>query len=341
MSGIPDPISDASESLITNFVGFASFTVLIWDHVDTFADEVEYVWKGTKGPLVYLFFLNRYLTPLGFMVNLFAYLSPVWTPEKCQHFIRYEGSMTIIGIEVVGLMMLLRVYAMWNQYKWIVGFIASILIIETGINAWLMTHGQAVVHSRLVHSCTMIFEPSLSKIASSSAWIPLLYDTFVVMLTLARTVPSIRHRTSSHIVRVLLEDGLLYYSVIFSINLVLTLMIIFAPPGLKNITAQLELLLTVAMMSRITLNLKKQAAANAELTQLGSVTTGRSLIFRRGGEVSQPYYASGKDESQVTTLYEIGGPGTKSIPVPADEFGNAWGKPRLNDDPTLRSHLPV
>jgi len=242
MSDIPSPIADASESLITNFVGFASFTVLIWDHVDTFVDEVEYIWKGQKGPLVYLFLLNRYLTPLGFMVNLFAYLSPVWTPTKCQHFIRYEGSMTIIGIEVVGLMMLLRVHAMWYHKKWIVAVVAGILIIETVINAWLMTHGQAVAHSAIVHSCTMIFEPALSKPASSSAWIPLLYDTIVVGLTLMRTVPSIRHRTASHIVKVLLEDGLLYYSIIFSINLVLTLMIIFAPPGLKNITAQLELL---------------------------------------------------------------------------------------------------
>jgi hypothetical protein len=347
MSGpIPNPISDTSESLITNFVGFAGFTVLIWDHIDTFVDEVEYIWKGKKGPLVYLFLLNRYLTPLGFMVNLFAYLSPVWTPEKCQHFIRYEGSMTVIGIEVVGLMMLLRVYAMWYQKKWIVGFIASILVVETGINAWLLTHGQAVVHSPIVHSCTMIFEPSLSKPASSSAWIPLLYDTFVVILTLCRTVPSVRHRTASHIVKVLLEDGLLYYSVIFSINLVLTLMIIFAPPGLKNITAQLELLLTVAMMSRITLNLKKQAAKQAEATQLGSIATDRSMLFRRPGDRSQPYYVSQSKEvssmGQVDSMgqiYEIGD--AKSLAVPADEYGNPWGKPKLDSDPTLRSHLPL
>ncbi|KAG2036379.1 hypothetical protein BDR03DRAFT_982998 [Suillus americanus] len=61
------------------------------------------------------------------------------------------------------------------------------------------------------------------------------------------------------------------YSVICTVNLVLTIMIIRASDGVKNIAAQLELLsnsdwltsfhysLTVTMMSRITLNLKKEA----------------------------------------------------------------------------------
>jgi len=41
-------------------------------------------------------------------------------------------------------------------------------------------------------------------------------------------------------------------------------MIVSTPPGIKNICAQLEQLLTVAMMSRITLNLKKEAAQRIE-----------------------------------------------------------------------------
>jgi len=49
----------------------------------------------------------------------------------------------------------------------------------------------------------------------------------------------------------------MYYSAIFSVNLVLTIMIVSAPAGVKNITAQLQQLLTVAMMSRITINLRK------------------------------------------------------------------------------------
>ncbi|PPR05867.1 hypothetical protein CVT24_006621 [Panaeolus cyanescens] len=77
-----------------------------------------------------------------------------------------------------------------------------------------------------------------SAAASSSAWIPLLYDTIIFGLTLYRTVPSIRRQEASYIVERLLEDGMLYYSVIFTVTGVLTFMIVAAPPGTKNIAAQ-------------------------------------------------------------------------------------------------------
>lgn len=41
-------------------------------------------------------------------------------------------------------------------------------------------------------------------------------------------------------------------------------MIAAAPPGIQNITAQTEYLLTVAMMSRITIHLRKQARSRDE-----------------------------------------------------------------------------
>ncbi|KAF8065007.1 hypothetical protein FPV67DRAFT_1653843 [Lyophyllum atratum] len=273
---LPTVLEDAIENQRTNYVGFASFTILIWDHVDTFATEVEVIWNGKKGPkqtvgktvmILNEYFQNRYLTPLGFMVNLFdslicpalpeAYLSPVWTFEV--------GAVTS---------------SVYYKQLWIVGIVTFLWLCQLIMNAWLLTHGQAVVHNpgSGVRACTMIFDPALfvavhltssdsaynsstirSTIASSSAWMPLLYDTVVLSLTIYKAFPGLRRRSTSFVMRRLLEDGLIYYFAIFIVTLVLTIMIVAAPPGLKNITAQLELLITVTMMSRITLNLKKAA----------------------------------------------------------------------------------
>ncbi|EGO23730.1 hypothetical protein SERLADRAFT_469992, partial [Serpula lacrymans var. lacrymans S7.9] len=48
----------------TIYVGLAGFTILVWDHLITFDDEVEFIWNQPKGRLIYLFFFNRYITPL-------------------------------------------------------------------------------------------------------------------------------------------------------------------------------------------------------------------------------------------------------------------------------------
>jgi len=51
----------------------------------------------------------------------------------------------------------------------------------------------------------------------------------------------------------------LYYSVIFAANCSLMIMIIRVGSGLKNLMAQFEVLITVTMMSRITISLRKHA----------------------------------------------------------------------------------
>ncbi|KDQ25298.1 hypothetical protein PLEOSDRAFT_169364 [Pleurotus ostreatus PC15] len=265
----PSPAQDAAEALRTDFVGFASFAVLVWDHLISLEDEVQYVWKGKKGPIVYLFFLNRYFTPLAFIINLYAYLSPSWTIERCERFIKYEGTTVAFAVEVVGLMMSLRIRALYPHQPFIAYFLWFLLTVETGLNAWLISGGRAVPHNpdSGVHcknsvlllisnifqrhipttACSFIFDPKYSAAATSSAWFPLLYDSIVLLLTLYRTWPSIRRREAGFIMNRLFEDGLLYYSVDYHDYCGSSW-----PPKYHC-----SIRTTVAMMSRITLNLRK------------------------------------------------------------------------------------
>ncbi|KAJ7679755.1 hypothetical protein B0H17DRAFT_1077624 [Mycena rosella] len=243
------------------------------------------------------------------MVNLFAYLSSIWTPEVCKHFIRYEGSMTVIGIHVVGLMMLIRINALYPDKRFVPVAVGILWVIMFSVQAWLLSKGEPVTHNPNsgVRACTMIFPPELSTIASSSAWLPLLYDSCVLILTLIKTVPATvknrrvrvpNRRDGSNIMKRLFQDGLIYYSAIFAVNAVLTIMIISAPPGLKNITAQLELLVTVAMMSRITLNLKK-LGSKKKLMGTTLADSGLPVVF---GSAGRP---SARNTHAVTMTMEV------------------------------------
>ena len=82
--------------------------------------------------------------------------------------------------------------------------------------------------------------PFSNRIAPASAWIPLLYDTTVITLVIARTLPTTRKRRVAFraIGTEMLREGIAYYSVVFAVTFALTLMIAFADPGIKNICAQ-------------------------------------------------------------------------------------------------------
>ncbi|TFK33632.1 hypothetical protein BDQ12DRAFT_766263 [Crucibulum laeve] len=57
----------------------ASFVMLLYDHALTFSEEVERVWKQRITGASVLFLINRYATPLQFIVVIDAFHDPNWT----------------------------------------------------------------------------------------------------------------------------------------------------------------------------------------------------------------------------------------------------------------------
>ncbi|KAI5117991.1 hypothetical protein M0805_004488 [Coniferiporia weirii] len=284
---------------VRQYVAFIGFTILIWDHIVTLKEEVRYMWFGRKGPIVYLFFFIRYFTPLSFVVNIFGeraefsgqrrssnmlarcsvhvaseYRSKflfshvvfhavyvydlISNRSRCNKFAHYEGATVLIAIATTGVMMFIRVKALYPNRPGITSIPLAVLLLEISVNVWLLTRIKAVRHIPKIHACSMSFDPNLKFWPSLSAWLPLVYNTIIFVLTLWRCISS-PIKSASRIVRVLMKDGIIYYCFILSTNLVLAIMLIVAREGVKDIAAQL----TVAMMSRMTINLKREAVTGA------------------------------------------------------------------------------
>lgn len=168
--------------------------------------------------------------------------------------------MTMIGISIVFLMMMLRIRALYARIFSIQALVLTIFMTFVGVNAYVLTHAAPVDHPAwpLVDSCTGII--SLGRtLSSSTGWLPLIFDTTVMFLTMYRTARSVYSRTTSDMFRVLFREGLLYYSIICTATLALTIMVNTTGESIRNVVSQLHLCLTVALMSRITLHLRRFA----------------------------------------------------------------------------------
>ncbi|GLB38201.1 putative expressed protein [Lyophyllum shimeji] len=255
----PNVIDDVSQAIRTNCMGRGRIYLEREERTHCLLVSSESIsdtsWPHCKPLCVFVPCVDRE----GLLTSLVLRPRNLIVLQRCRRFLPFQAVITIISFEIASFMMLLRVYALYYTQKWVVVSVALLHFFGTSVVIWLTTTGQPVLHNPNsgVHLCAMFFDTDITVLATAAAWLPFLFDTAVLGLILHRTIPSIRDKHLSYIMKRLLADGVVYYSAIFSVALLLTLMIIAAPPGLKNICVQLELTLTVTMMSRITLNLKK------------------------------------------------------------------------------------
>ncbi|KAH7927294.1 hypothetical protein BV22DRAFT_1045530 [Leucogyrophana mollusca] len=60
-SEIAEILYDLKALQRTSFIGVSALVVAVYDHVQTFADEVDLIWGGPVSPITVLYILNRYL----------------------------------------------------------------------------------------------------------------------------------------------------------------------------------------------------------------------------------------------------------------------------------------
>ncbi|KAJ8090174.1 hypothetical protein PM082_018761 [Marasmius tenuissimus] len=65
----------------------ASTTMLVYDHILTFDEELTYMWRRKKSFPFYLFLVFRYFTPVISIINIPALHSPRWVGSLCEDWI--------------------------------------------------------------------------------------------------------------------------------------------------------------------------------------------------------------------------------------------------------------
>ncbi|KAF5318154.1 hypothetical protein D9619_012116 [Psilocybe cf. subviscida] len=139
----------------------ASFVLLFYDILITFGDEVEWIWRRKFNWFTVLWFLNRYLSPLGFIVitvcelrsysgidsvwqaaahsddsRLPAFQDPRWVGKACDHYVLFPEILRIFTTSITGFIFIVRLYATYSRSRAVVVIGLCFLAGELAVKIW-------------------------------------------------------------------------------------------------------------------------------------------------------------------------------------------------------------
>ncbi|KLO11789.1 hypothetical protein SCHPADRAFT_891320 [Schizopora paradoxa] len=326
IKGIPVSVSSTNsiseENLrfmfIQAYIGFACYTILIYDILLTLSDEIRYMWQWRKGLYPYLIFLNRYIPPFAFMVQLISYQSPSFTPSRfalmdfkvCMHFVRYEGAIHCIIVSNAGLIMMIRTVLLYGKNRWVAGILGILWSLQIGTLAFFLSGGQ-----KGPEGCVLVYKESLGVLDVLSYIFALIFDTVVLGMTIFRvhglrqvldqnaahtpvTGRGPHNRTAErsgslpkhvYLNTLMQQQTVVYFCVISLTNLVFSIMMATSPLGIRSVAGQAAELLTVTITSRLCIDIRK-AGENPSVVSDGAnrfarTRTASPMIFSENEEI--------------------------------------------------------
>ncbi|KAF4610326.1 hypothetical protein D9613_010453 [Agrocybe pediades] len=123
----------------------------VWDTLINFTDEVEYLWRGKFNRIKALYFVMRYMMLIAHIMSqiLSHHLRQIKSPSRlCPVIFMYKTIVPSMSLMMVEIILLIRVYALFNQSKRAKYFLLSIFFISatlemTGLALVVASHTEA------------------------------------------------------------------------------------------------------------------------------------------------------------------------------------------------------
>ncbi|KAK2464642.1 hypothetical protein APHAL10511_003335 [Amanita phalloides] len=258
MSGLtPEQYVKTAEDLMAaKMYSLAACVMIYYDIMLTFADEVELIWSKKFSFFSLLWYINRYVSPLGYVVIIVSFHDR-WSDAVCDRYILFPEALKISTSLAIGVIFILRLYALYQGRKIVVVLGSILLAGELGIKIWAFTCGTRLQLPPGLVGCILVGKPDL-RIAFT--WISeLIFDSIVFFATLYRAISShsrVKGQRRVSLFDVMIRDGVIYFGVIFVANLLTVLMFMLAPADIKAINASFSTLITNLMVSRMILHMR-------------------------------------------------------------------------------------
>ncbi|KAJ8697752.1 hypothetical protein PTI98_004524 [Pleurotus ostreatus] len=265
----PELIASLSWNQQSTYLPIAGTGLFIYDYVLTLGDEARYVWTAPWSLGKILFLLTRYPTFVDVALALYRNLGYNLTSSTCSLLYNISGWTTIIGIAIAEIIMLMRVWAIWNQTR-TVGIILATLIIASMIGAFFSF---VKFHEKQEFIELYTISPNLqgcygtvgTKVVFIIYMIATAFEILMVILMIVKGLrDSVRRRPSSMLYNVY-QDGILYYVVLSGSSIANTVLILAGPTEFTNALSMAQRSFHSILSARILLRLREDASQRQHL----------------------------------------------------------------------------
>ncbi|THH08675.1 hypothetical protein EW145_g2543 [Phellinidium pouzarii] len=176
----------------------------------TFGDEVENIWKKRFSFATVLWFMNRYLSPLGYIVVIVSFNDPGWSKSVCNRYVLYPEILKIFTSAAIGVIFSLRLYSLYGGSLVMLSTVMVLLLAELAVKIWAFTDGTSVALPPGLVGCILTGK-NTSDDRFVFTWIAeLVFDFVIFIATLSRAFLIYRrhrHGAAIPLIVIMMRDG--------------------------------------------------------------------------------------------------------------------------------------
>ncbi|QRW18477.1 transmembrane protein [Rhizoctonia solani] len=249
----------------------AALGLLFYDHIITFADEVNLIWPAKFGVVKFIFFVNRYIGSVWIAVAYTAssgfatFLTPSHTAlvtlylprpkhSSCRAWIVADTYMEITNIQLLNFIINIRVYDIWQSRQ-----LAFLVLIPLWI-VHLVVDYTVVTINAIRTSPQYGYSPAMSMCTADprGLWIVWLngiaYHSLILLLLIWIWLSTPRTEQTP-LVRLVLRDGFIYFVAILSMMMFNLMVWRYARPSMVLLPYHVVWVFLNGSLSRILLSL--------------------------------------------------------------------------------------
>ncbi|EKM54155.1 uncharacterized protein PHACADRAFT_196585 [Phanerochaete carnosa HHB-10118-sp] len=267
----------------TRYMTAVGLTVLLYDHVLTFCDEVRLVWRAPSSFPKYAFLFNRYLVPVCLLLvsyEMCGFVGEAFTDEGCRRLLFACSMLSLASVAVGNILVLMRVVILWDRRRavmelMVAGFIVcfsaqSALMVISLVKFWPGLQWNSVAGMCITTTKTPFF---------SGVWAaPMFFEVLVLVSTVLNALdrPS---QAALPITRSLHRDGITYFLAVTCFRVLNLTLSIVAQPSETMVVVFFIWGMTTTILNRSLLRMRKMELSYLEETEETEEMLGRSSPF--------------------------------------------------------------